>query len=163
MSPNRARCNCKASNGKLMTKAISSFRSLVSPKGYSPVQQQTGCDFCQPLTSAAEDFAPAPAPFYKSYANLYEDLQDENFDAKNRQRMNTVRREICRYIWGDCPGKVLEDWEEVIVDRVYSELKLDNSPVIAFFERNGPCNMARLPAGLKKLLDSAIGDHAGYR
>ncbi|KAI0427141.1 hypothetical protein F5Y09DRAFT_345020 [Xylaria sp. FL1042] len=164
MSHKKERCNCKQPNKTLMARAKSAFLDLVPvtpQKGYAKMKL-TGCELCSPLMSERSNGGLIPPRSYDSYADVLRDLEENECEARYAKRANTVRREICRYIWGDELGRVLKDWEGIMVERVYAKLKLDNSPVVVYFEQNGPCDMTKLPYNLKRLLDGAISMHAPH-
>ncbi|TGJ78999.1 hypothetical protein E0Z10_g9767 [Xylaria hypoxylon] len=67
----------------------------------------------------------------------------------------TGHSEINRYIWGDNPAPADR---EVIVRRVYAKLRLENSPVLAYFDRGENCDLvSALPRDVRRDFERVIG------
>jgi hypothetical protein len=150
MNPKILRCTCTNTHkptSNATTKAKSLLKSLLPSKTRAnPSKAQTLCRACKTATHRQGMVFTKPLRFHVP-SKFYTPPTDEG---------SRSRDEINRYIWGETAGSVDEDG--VIANRVYAMLRLENSPVLEYFEQKKEgCDLADLPQDLKRSLERVIG------
>ncbi|KAI0467958.1 hypothetical protein F4859DRAFT_517495 [Xylaria cf. heliscus] len=140
--------NCVKKPSSKAGKAKAAIRALLQSKPTTTPSVNGRPTLCRECKAAA-----------KRYGNIFNDPLRCHvpYNAPSSQRDEKGPcKEINRYIWGDKDTTTgSEDDEEMLVNRVYSMLRLENSPVLEYLEQNG-CDLSRLPSDARRKFERVI-------
>ncbi|KAI0453543.1 hypothetical protein F5B21DRAFT_479046 [Xylaria acuta] len=147
MSPPNTCYNCvknpsgKAGKAKAVLRGLLQNKPTPSPSS-SPRVRPTLCRACKTAANRQGKIFNDPLRCHVPY------------DAPSSRSDKSGQCEINRYIWGDITGSSGGE-EDVLVNRVYSMLRLESSPVLEYLERNGG-DLSGLPPNVRRRFERVI-------